>query len=205
MLSCVGVQTYERSCIQKWLDSGKRTCPKTGLSLPHSNLTPNHVLRSVIAEWCTLHGIELPKKRVKSECSPEDKAAIDELVAKLSDPSLEVQRSAAHDIRLRAKKNVDHRICIAEQGAIPVLVGLLLSPDEKTQEHAVTALLNLSINDSNKGRIVAAGMTFIFFILVIFYVMSTRLLYLVRDTLFCRPMIHYEHHVLVYILMNTIH
>lgn len=152
------VQTYERSCIQKWLDSGKRTCPKTGLSLPHLNLTPNHVLRSVIAEWCALHEIELPKKRTKgSQCSPEDKAAIDELVANLSDPSPEIQRSAAHDIRLRAKKNVDHRICIAEQGAIPLLVGLLLSPDQKTQEHAVTALLNLSINDNNKGRIVAAG------------------------------------------------
>jgi hypothetical protein len=154
----VGVQTYERSCIQKWLDSGKRTCPKTGLSLPHTNLTPNHVLRSVIAEWCTLHGVELPKKRAKgSQCSPEDKAAIDELIAKLSSPIVEVQRGAAYDIRLRAKKNVDHRICIAEQGAIPLLVSLLLSPDQKTQEHAVTALLNLSINDSNKGRIVAAG------------------------------------------------
>ena len=154
----VGVQTYERSCIQKWLDSGKRTCPKTGLSLPHTNLTPNHVLRSVIAEWCTLHGVELPKKRAKgSQCSPEDKAAIDELIAKLSSPIVEVQRGAAYDIRLRAKKNVDHRICIAEQGAIPLLVSLLLSPDQKTQEHAVTALLNLSINDNNKGRIVAAG------------------------------------------------
>jgi len=151
-------QTYERSCIQKWIDSGKRTCPKTGLLLPHINLTPNHVLRSVIAEWCIVHGIELPKKRVKgSQCSPEDKAAIDELIAKLSSPIAEVQRSAAYDIRLRAKKNVDHRICIAEQGAIPLLVALLLSPDLKTQEHAVTALLNLSINDSNKGRIVAAG------------------------------------------------
>lgn len=151
-------QTYERSCIQKWLESGKRTCPKTGLSLPHTNLTPNHVLRSVIVEWCNVHGIELPKKRTKgSQCSPEDKAAIDELISNLSDPSPDVQRSAAHDIRLRAKKNVDHRICIAEQGAIPLLVGLLLSPDQKTQEHAVTALLNLSINDNNKGRIVAAG------------------------------------------------
>lgn len=150
-------QTYERSCIQKWLDSGKRTCPKTASSLPHLNLTPNHVLRSVIAEWCTLHGIELPKKRVKSQCSAEDKAAIDELIAKLQDPSPELQRSAAHDIRLKAKMDVDHRICIAEQGAIPLLVGLLLSPDEKSQEHAVTALLNLSINDSNKGRIVSAG------------------------------------------------
>nr|XP_024362904.1 U-box domain-containing protein 13-like isoform X4 [Physcomitrium patens] len=151
-------QTFERLCIQKWLDSGKKTCPKTGLSLPHTHLTPNHVLRSVIAEWCTLYGVEMPKKRAKgSQCSPEDKAAIDELVKKLSSPLSEVQRNAAYDLRLRAKKNVDHRSFIAEQGAIPLLVRLLHSPDQKTQEHSVTALLNLSINESNKGRIMTAG------------------------------------------------
>lgn len=152
------LQTFERLCIQKWLDSGKKTCPKTGLSLPHTHLTPNHVLRSVIAEWCTLYGVEMPKKRAKgSQCSPEDKAAIDELVKKLSSPLSEVQRNAAYDLRLRAKKNVDHRSFIAEQGAIPLLVRLLHSPDQKTQEHSVTALLNLSINESNKGRIMTAG------------------------------------------------
>lgn len=197
ILRCVGVQTYERSCIQKWLESGKRTCPKTGSNLPHSHLTPNHVLRSVIAEWCTLHGIELPKKRVKSRCSAEDKAAIDELVAKLQDPSPELQRSAAHDIRLMAKMDVDHRICIAEQGAIPLLVGLLLSPDEKTQEHAVTALLNLSINDCNKGRIVSAGMTnFLSFSKLYIYVHAFHFNWCFNQYL--RPMIHY-------VLMNTIY
>ena len=38
-----------------------------------------------------------------------------------------------------------------------ILVELLSSPDPRTQEHAVTALLNLSINESNKGAIVIAG------------------------------------------------
>lgn len=151
-------QTYERLCIQKWLESGKKTCPKTGVSLTHTHLTPNHVLRSVIAEWCTVHGVEMPKKRSKSnQCSAEDKAAIDELITKLSCSIPDVQRDAACELRLRAKKNVDHRICIAEQGAIPPLVGLLRSPDQKTQEHAVTALLNLSINENNKGLIASAG------------------------------------------------
>eukprot|EP00250_Pteridium_aquilinum_P014820 c22220_g6_i1 orf=1-1044(-) len=45
-------QTYERVCIQRWLDAGNRTCPKTQQTLPHLILTPNYVLKSLIAQWC---------------------------------------------------------------------------------------------------------------------------------------------------------
>lgn len=45
---------------------------------------------------------------------------------------------------------------IAEAGAIPLLVGLLFSTDSRTQEHAVTALLNLSICQDNKGCIISS-------------------------------------------------
>lgn len=48
-------------------------------------------------------------------------------------------------------------MCIAEAGAIPLLAELLSSRDPRTQEHAVTALLNLSINETNKASIVGAG------------------------------------------------
>ncbi|CAM6027344.1 unnamed protein product [Sphagnum balticum] len=158
-------QTYERAFIQKWLDAGNRTCPKTGLILAHTNLTPNYVLRSVIAEWCETQGIEVPKKssgRPKSSnstdiCCSEDRANIEDLISKLASGQTEVQRNAAGEVRLLAKRNIEHRIYIAEAGAIPLLVKLLWSPDPKTQEHAVTALLNLSINDNNKGQIVSAG------------------------------------------------
>uniref|UniRef100_A0A452XGP6 RING-type E3 ubiquitin transferase n=7 Tax=Triticinae TaxID=1648030 RepID=A0A452XGP6_AEGTS len=64
------------------------------------------------------------------------------------------QRAAAGEIRLLAKRNVNNRICIAEAGAIPLLVNLLSSSDPRTQEHAVTALLNLSIHENNKASIV---------------------------------------------------
>ncbi|PNY03127.1 clathrin heavy chain 1-like protein, partial [Trifolium pratense] len=74
-------QTYERSCIQKWLDAGHRTCPKTQQTLLHTALTPNY------------------------------------------------QRAAAGDLRLLAKRNADNRVCIAEAGAIPLLVELLSSTD----------------------------------------------------------------------------
>ncbi|KAE8680464.1 U-box domain-containing protein 12 [Hibiscus syriacus] len=64
---------------------------------------------------------------------------------------------AAGEIRLLAKRNADNRVTIAEAGAIPLLVSLLSTTDSHTQEHAVTALLNLSICEVNKGCIVSSG------------------------------------------------
>ncbi|CAJ1976728.1 unnamed protein product [Sphenostylis stenocarpa] len=158
-------QTYERSCIQKWLDAGHKTCPKTQQTLVHTALTPNYVLKSLIALWCESNGIELPKKqgscRTKkcggSSHSDCDRTAISVLLDKLASNNIEHQRAAAGELRLLAKRNADNRVCIAEAGAIPPLVDLLSCSDPRTQEHAVTALLNLSINESNKGTIVNAG------------------------------------------------
>ncbi|KAG8390591.1 hypothetical protein BUALT_Bualt01G0099500 [Buddleja alternifolia] len=156
-------QTYERTCIQKWLDAGHKTCPKTQQTLLHTALTPNYVLKSLIALWCESNGVELPKKQTScknkkssggSDC---DRAAISVLLQKLLNGNPEQQRAAAGELRLLAKRNADNRVCIAEAGAIPLLVELLSSPDLRTQEHAVTALLNLSINEANKGIIVNAG------------------------------------------------
>lgn len=157
-------QTYERSCIQKWLDAGHKTCPKTQQTLLHSALTPNYVLKSLIGLWCESNGVELPKKqggcRTKksgSSLSDCDRTAIKALLDKLMSNDIEQQRATAGELRLLAKRNADNRVCIAEAGAIPLLVELLSSTDPRTQEHAVTALLNLSINESNKGTIVNAG------------------------------------------------
>lgn len=156
-------QTYERSCIQKWLDAGHKTCPKTQQSLLHTALTPNYVLKSLIALWCETNGIELPKKqgngpnKISGGGLDCDRAAIDVLLQKLVNGNAEQQRAASGELRLLAKRNADNRVCIAEAGAIPLLVELLSSTDQRTQEHAVTALLNLSINEANKVTIVNAG------------------------------------------------
>ncbi|KAM0883245.1 hypothetical protein ACQ4PT_031766 [Festuca glaucescens] len=153
-------QTYERSCIQKWLDSGHKTCPKTQLPLTHTSLTPNFVLKSLIAQWCEANGIELPKNKVNShdkkvvKSSDYDNAGLVSLMSRLRSVNQDEQRAAAGEIRLLAKRNVNNRICIAEAGAIPLLVNLLSSSDPRTQEHAVTALLNLSIHENNKASIV---------------------------------------------------
>lgn len=78
------------------------------------------------------------------------------LVEDLKSSSIDVQRTATHDIRVLAKHNMDNRIIIANCGAINLLVNLLRSTDLAVQEHAVTALLNLSINDNNKTAIANA-------------------------------------------------
>lgn len=47
---CTGV-TYDRSSIQRWLDSGNTTCPATMQPLSSTDLLPNLTLRRVIHLW----------------------------------------------------------------------------------------------------------------------------------------------------------
>ncbi|KAJ9135800.1 hypothetical protein P3X46_032936 [Hevea brasiliensis] len=159
-------QTYERSYIQRWIDTGNATCPKTQQNLEHLTLTPNYVLRSLITQWCAEHNIEQPTgvangRIKKSDGSFRDVsgdiAAIQALVRKLSSRSVEERRAAVSEIRSLSKRSTDNRILIAEAGAIPVLVNLLTTEDVSIQENAVTAILNLSIYENNKGLIMLAG------------------------------------------------
>ncbi|MQL84193.1 hypothetical protein Taro_016695, partial [Colocasia esculenta] len=43
--------TYEGEAIRGWLEGGNKTSPMTNLNLPHTELIPNHALRSAIQEW----------------------------------------------------------------------------------------------------------------------------------------------------------
>lgn len=81
---------------------------------------------------------------------------VKKLVNDLSNTSIDTVRNATGELRLLARHNMDNRIVIANCGAITLLIGLLYSPDQKVQENAVTALLNLSINDINKAAIANA-------------------------------------------------
>ncbi|WOH03696.1 hypothetical protein DCAR_0623095 [Daucus carota subsp. sativus] len=149
-------QTYERDNIQQWWDSNHQTCPKSGQPLSHLTLAPNHALKNLILQWCEKNKIELPKKVVakhrtsheKVSAEPENKMLT--LVADLSSSQLEVQRKAVTKIRKLSKESPESRVLIARNGGIPPLVQLLSYPDSKIQENAVTALLNLSIDESNK-------------------------------------------------------
>ncbi|KAL3631387.1 U-box domain-containing protein 11 [Castilleja foliolosa] len=160
-------QTYERSYIQRWIDCGNTTCPKTQLKLQHLTLTPNYVLRSLISQWCLKHDVKQPTTSLKhgrlkkSDGSfhdvTDDITAIEALIRKLSSSSVESCRSALSEIRSLSKRSTDNRILLAEAGAIPILVNLLTSDDVRIQDNAVTCILNISIYKNNKGLIMLAN------------------------------------------------
>ncbi|KZV31747.1 ATP synthase alpha/beta family protein isoform 1 [Dorcoceras hygrometricum] len=86
----------------------------------------------------------------------EVETQVKQLVENLKSSSLDAQIKATEKIRLLAKHNMDNRLIIASCGAINLLVNLLRSENSTVQENAVTALLNLSINDNNKTAIANA-------------------------------------------------
>ncbi|VVA93421.1 unnamed protein product [Arabis nemorensis] len=93
------------------------------------------------------------------ECiSPEDlQPTVKLCIDGLRSSSVAIKRSAAAKLRLLAKNRADNRVLIGESGAIQALIPLLRCNDPWTQEHAVTALLNLSLHDQNKTVIAAGG------------------------------------------------
>ncbi|CAE6262318.1 unnamed protein product [Arabidopsis arenosa] len=82
---------------------------------------------------------------------------VKKLIEDLKSSSLDTQREATARIRILSRNSTDNRIVIARCGAIPSLVNLLYSTDERIQADAVTCLLNLSINDNNKSLIAESG------------------------------------------------
>lgn len=156
------VQTYDRPFIQGWLNVGHRTCPRTLQVLSHSILTPNHLVRNMISQWCGSQGIELPSP---VHDSPEEgitqgeRIHLDSLLEKISFPSISEQKQAASELRLLTKRMPSFRALLGETtDAIPQLLSLLSRTDlnryPEIQEDIVTTILNLSIHDNNK-KIVA--------------------------------------------------
>ncbi|KAK4259538.1 hypothetical protein QN277_005860 [Acacia crassicarpa] len=159
-------QTYDRSSISRWIEDGHCTCPKTGQMLSNTRLVPNRSLRNLIMQWCTAHGNSYdppevidPSVEFFASTSPT-KAALEAnratasfLIQQLADGSQVAKTVAAREIRLLAKTGKENRAFIAEAGAIPHLQKLLSSSNAVAQENSVTALLNLSIYEKNKSRI----------------------------------------------------
>ncbi|XP_073015992.1 LOW QUALITY PROTEIN: U-box domain-containing protein 3-like [Primulina eburnea] len=82
---------------------------------------------------------------------------VEKLIKDLKSESTELQTAAAGELRFLAKYNVENRFIIVQCGAIAPLIALLHSDMNLAQEHAVTALLNLSINENLKAKIAEEG------------------------------------------------
>ncbi|KAK6943383.1 U-box domain [Dillenia turbinata] len=157
-------QTYDRASINTWMESGHNTCPKTGQTLVHRDLIPNLALKSLIAMWCKEQRIPFsnPDCRERSNAVLKNKTALEAtkmtasfLVNKLrvSAASPEATNRVVYELRVLSKTDSESRACIAEAGAIPLLVKHLGSDHQNLQVNAVTTLLNLSILEANKARI----------------------------------------------------
>lgn len=161
-------QTYDQESIKHWIESGHNTCPKTGQTLAHTSLIPNRSLRNLIAIWCReqkipfetaggsekLNGVKFNKAALEAT-----KMTVSFLVNKLSaSESIESTNGVVYELRGLAKTDSDSRTCIAQVGAIPKLVRYLGSDvgsqNPNLQVNAVTTILNLSILESNKTKIV---------------------------------------------------
>ncbi|TVU18685.1 hypothetical protein EJB05_34796, partial [Eragrostis curvula] len=127
--------TYASASIEECLASGNQIHQSAQQRTPNTMPTPNYA----------------------SSYSLTDRVDIDALLSKLCSPDPAEQKSAVAELRLLAKQNASNRLCIAEAGAIPLLLNLLSSSDLQTQVHAITALLNLSLHVDNKERIISSG------------------------------------------------
>lgn len=164
VIVCTG-QSYDRAYITRWMEEGHSTCPKSGQMLTNTHVVSNQALRNLIIQWCTAHSIAVECPETSSAVETfapalPTKAAIEAnkattalLIHQLASGSQGAKALAALEIRLLAKTGKENRAIIAEAGAIHHLRKLLPSSDMIAQENAVTAVLNLSIYEKNKSRI----------------------------------------------------
>ncbi|CAK9169991.1 unnamed protein product [Ilex paraguariensis] len=102
-----------------------------------------------------LRALSLPSEMGSSDLTTS--SHVDKLVEDLKSQSNALQAAGAAELRFLAKHNMENRVIIGQAGAIAPLISLLHSDMKLTQEHAVTALLNLSINEKVKNKIAEAG------------------------------------------------
>ncbi|KAJ0611733.1 putative U box domain, armadillo-like helical, Zinc finger, RING/FYVE/PHD-type [Helianthus annuus] len=170
VIICTG-KTYDRVSIQKWLSGGNRTCPETGQVLSHTVLTPNHLVRDMIAQWCKNHRVRALNSPGPNPGNPvqyldeqglteADRKHFRSLLKKLSlSDSISEKKEAARMLRSLTKKNPAFRGFFGEcSTAIPELISPLSEMkngvDPNLCEDVITTLLNVSIHESNKKPVV---------------------------------------------------
>ncbi|EEF43980.1 E3 ubiquitin ligase PUB14, putative [Ricinus communis] len=149
--------TFDRSSIQRWLDSGHRTCPITKLPLPeHPPLIPNHALRSLISNFTLLFSSKLQHPNTPP---PPKSPNTQTLISTLTSPSSPLNSKLDSLSRLIRITKLDPflRRQLTESGAVSAVLNCVNSPELALQEKALTLLLNLSLDDDNKVGLVAEG------------------------------------------------
>ncbi|CAM0902794.1 unnamed protein product [Alopecurus aequalis] len=164
-------QTYDRTSIKRWVKSGCRTCPVTGEKLRSAQFVPNVAVRGIVEQLLLGNGASVYEQASSKHRSAVDKTvaafgtaatggarlAVACLIARLSRGTPDEQKKAVYEVRKMAKRNVFHRACLVEAGAVPWLLHLLSSTDASVQDNAVASLLNLSKHTAGRRALVEAG------------------------------------------------
>ncbi|KAH7295445.1 hypothetical protein KP509_27G047700 [Ceratopteris richardii] len=163
-------QTYDRASIQRWLDAGHRTCPKTKQVLYDTKLIPNYALRSLIYQWANANGVDL-KRPTESFVSADTgkyevaeregllhmKVLVEDLIKSLSSTTVQTRRDAIKKISELAKESKERRNLIVEAGGIACILPLTSCGDPHIEDAGLQSLLELSLDDDNKVGLVAEG------------------------------------------------
>ncbi|KAI3772842.1 hypothetical protein L6452_04036 [Arctium lappa] len=160
-------QTYDRHMIQQWLKSGNRTCPRTQEVLSHTILTPNHLIKDLITQWCKNHHVQFPNPVRYSDEYPlveADRSLFIDQINKLSS-TLSDQKEAARTLRSLTKKTPSFRALFGESDEYIRQLLIPLSQfksesviDDDLHEDLITTLLNVSIHESNKKLVAETPM-----------------------------------------------
>lgn len=142
--------SYDRESIEKWLTSGRNTCPTTNQTLEPSNqeLIPNHTLRRLIQAWCVAnqeYGVEcIPTPR-----QPIDTDQIKRLLRNIASSSPQQAAFTAEallKLRTLAKESERNRRLILDAGAPATLASALASLNPKADSSQIVR--NMAIKEA---------------------------------------------------------
>ncbi|KAL6851431.1 hypothetical protein ACP4OV_020364 [Aristida adscensionis] len=149
-------QTYDRQCIEEWFSTGKQICPQTQQVLLDTTLIPNHLVGSMISQWCAENGHTLPpmEKQEESHFTNSEQKAFDEIFNKITSSKSVEMKKAIKDLRLLTKRNSDFRAVLGDRpDSISQMIFARSTPgleNDHVLEDMVTIILNFSIHESNK-------------------------------------------------------
>uniref|UniRef100_J3MCX7 U-box domain-containing protein n=1 Tax=Oryza brachyantha TaxID=4533 RepID=J3MCX7_ORYBR len=128
--------TYDRECLERWLERGHGSCPVTGRPVRMGDLVPNHATRRMIQDWCVANrarGVE----RVPTPRVPVGEADAEEAIAEgTSEKAL-----AVLDAALCTDAGVES--ARAHALTVPVLVKKMFRVSDMATDFAVSALWRL--------------------------------------------------------------
>ncbi|KAA8546988.1 hypothetical protein F0562_003417 [Nyssa sinensis] len=158
---CTGV-TYDRSSIQRWLDSGNNTCPATMQVLHNRDFVPNHSLQRLIQIWTNSVRTWSQSESPDSESPTPPQLTQDQardLIKQIENYKNQNKNCFEHISRLASFANESDENChflAAIEGFAPLLVEILggsLSKDVNCAEEAIRIFNMISHKYRNREQL----------------------------------------------------